>query len=88
MAWCGEASVGKQGWDPAVSDAVRQTPAGLMPCFSQPVTEVSLDKTLKHFVLLPAAHPNAHTARLLVQKGLMSLDELRRATEALPGGCA
>lgn len=25
------------------------------------------------------------TARLLVQKGLMSLDELRRATEALPG---
>lgn len=24
--------------------------------------------------------------RLLVQKGLMSLDELRRATEALPGG--
>jgi hypothetical protein len=26
-----------------------------------------------------------HAVRLLVQKGLMSLDELRRATEALPG---
>jgi len=49
-----------------------------VPCFGVPCFGVPCFGT-------PCCAVLCCVARLLVQKGLMSLDELRRATEALPG---